>query len=191
MGCFFSIREQLLYQLRIATMHAATFSSRPAWIDRCILAGAGFFIFALAFSAVFDPRIRLLHFLQALIYVAVIWLTRRNSAWGYGAGFFIAILWNYTNLFITTFVRGGLSQLALFLHTGHLHRPDLLVAVIAAGGHFLLIAACLVGMIYLRPRFVHWLQFLAGGALAVSYFVLIIYTTGPQYIPLVGRVFHY
>jgi hypothetical protein len=32
------------------------------------MVGAGFFIFALLLSAVFDPKIRLLHALQALIY---------------------------------------------------------------------------------------------------------------------------
>ena len=84
-----------------------------AWINLCIRAGAGFFIFALILSAVFDPKIRLLHTLQALIYVAVIVLTRRENAWGFGAGFFIASLWNYTNLFVTTFVKGGLIELGV------------------------------------------------------------------------------
>ena len=83
----------------------------PRWIRVSILIGAGFFIFALILSAVFDPRIRLLHALQALIYVAVIVLTRRDSAWGFGAGTIISALWNYTNIFFTTFIRAGLVQL--------------------------------------------------------------------------------
>src|SRR5262245_41994841 len=113
--------------------------ANPVWVDRSILAGAGFFIFALVVSAIFDPKIRVLHTFQALIYVAVIVLTRRGSAWGFGAGCIIAALWNYTNLFITNFIRAGLQQLSTLLQTGQLHRPDLLIAVIAAGGHFLLI----------------------------------------------------
>ena len=47
-------------------------ATNPAWINASVLVGAGFFIFALIVSAVFDPTIRLLHMLQALIYVAVI-----------------------------------------------------------------------------------------------------------------------
>jgi len=35
-----------------------------------------------------------------------------------------------------------------------------------------------------------WAQFAAGGALAVLYFAAIILTTGPQYVPLLKRVFH-
>jgi hypothetical protein len=155
-----------------------------------ILVGAGVFIFALALAAVFDPKIRLLHFLQALIYVAVILLTRRNSAWGYGAGAIIAALWNYTNLFVTNFVSGGMHQLAVLLKTGHLQRPDLLVAVIAAGGHFLLLAACLAGFFYLRPHARPWIRFVSGGLLAVSYFVIIIIAAGPQYVSLLRRTFH-
>lgn len=76
------------------------------------------------------------------------------------------------------------------MQTGHLPRPDLIVAVLAAGGHFLMIAACLVGFVLLRPKLTDWIRFPAGGVLAIVYFVLIIYTTGPQYVPLVRRIFH-
>jgi hypothetical protein len=53
--------------------------SNPAWINICVMAGASFLIFALFLSAVFDPKISLLH---ALIYIAVILLTRHEIAWG-------------------------------------------------------------------------------------------------------------
>jgi hypothetical protein len=69
------------------------------WPLAAIQAGAGLFIVALVISVLFDPAIWLLHTLQALIYVAVIVLARRNSAWGFGAGFTIALLWNSVNLF--------------------------------------------------------------------------------------------
>jgi hypothetical protein len=163
--------------------------ANPVWVDRSILVGAGFFIFALIVSAIFDPKIRVLHTFQALIYVAVIILTRRGSAWGFGAGCIIAALWNYTNLFITTFIKGGLHELSTLLQTGQLHRPDLLVAVIAAGGHFLLIIGCLAGFLRTRPGVRRWSEFIAGGVLAVAYFAAIIVTTGPQYIDLLKRVF--
>ena len=112
--------------------------TNPAWINTSVLVGAGYFLFALFLSAVFDPGIRLLHVLQALIYIAVIVLTRKISAWGFGAGCVIALFWNYINLFVTTFFKAGLQQLTILLQTGQLHRPDLLIAVIAVAGHFCL-----------------------------------------------------
>jgi hypothetical protein len=163
--------------------------TKPAWINVSILAGAGLFIFALIVSAVFDPTIRVLHVLQALIYIAVMILTRKNSAWGFGAGCVIAAFWNYINLFVTTFVKAGWQQLSTLFQTGQIHRPDLLIALIAAGGHFLLIIACLAGFLRMRPGGRQLGQFIAGGALAVAYFVVIIVTTGPQYIGLLKRVF--
>lgn len=171
-------------------MTRAIDAANSTWINVCIAAGAGFFIFALFLSAVFDPRIRMLHTLQTLLYIAVIVLTQQKSAWGFGAGFFIAVLWNYTNLFVTNFVRAGAQQFVILVTTGHLHRPDLLVALVAAGGHFLMIAACLAGFLRLRPRGVEWAKFVAGGVIAIGYFVGIIYTTGSQYIGLVRRIFH-
>jgi hypothetical protein len=163
--------------------------NNPAWVNTSILVGAGFFIFALFLSAVFDPKIRLLHTLQALIYLVVIVLTRRKSAWGFGAGCIIAAFWNYTNIFITTFIKAGLEQLSTLVRTGRLHQPDLLIAVIAAAGHFLLIIACLAGFFRLRPKARQWAQFIAGGVLAVAYFATIIIISGPQYIGLLKRIF--
>jgi hypothetical protein len=163
----------------------------PSWVNASISAGAGFFIFALALSAIFDPKIRVLHALQALIYVAVIALTRRQSAWGFGAGCIIAAFWNYTNLFVTTFIRAGLEQVSRLFRTGRLQRPDLFIAVIAAGGHFLLMIACLGGFLRTRPDLRRLGQFAAGGVLAVGYFALIITTTGPQYVGPLKRVFHF
>lgn len=163
--------------------------TQPLWISALIIAGAGFFLFALLLSAVFDPSIRLLHALQALIYIAVIVLTRRNNSWGYGAGCIIAGFWNYINLFVTTFIKAGLEQVSVLLQTGHLQRPDLLIAVVAAGGHFLLIIGCIAGFLRMRPTMRQWARFVAGGTLAVVYLVAIIVTTGPQYIGLLKRVF--
>ncbi len=162
---------------------------RSGWINASILAGAGFFIFALFLSAVFDPAIRVLHTLQAFIYVAVIVLTRKNIAWGFGAGCVIGAFWNYVNLFVTTFVKAGLEQTSILLQTGKMPRPDLLIAVVAAGGHFVLIIACLAGFLRTRPKARQWVEFWAGGTLAVGYFVGIVITTGPQYIGLLRRVF--
>jgi hypothetical protein len=117
----------------------------------------------------------------------IVW-TRAGSAWGFGAGCIIAAFWNYTNIFVTTFVKAGLQQISLLVRTGQLHRPDLLIAVITAAGHFLLIIACLAGFLRTRPGARRWGQFVAGGALAVGYFAAILVTTGPQYIGLLKRI---
>src|SRR5277367_1359131 len=71
------------------------FFSTEMWI----YVGAALFLVALLVSAIVDPELRVLHCLQALIYVVVIVLARRNSPWGYGAGFAIAIVWNGMNFF--------------------------------------------------------------------------------------------
>ena len=159
------------------------------WIYWSIVIGVGFFIFAPALSAFYEPRIRGLHALQALIYVVVVVLARRNSPWGFGAGLFISTFWNYINLFVTTFIRAGVEQLIGFFQTARITRPDLALSLIAATGHFLLIAACLAGFLRTRPQPRQWAQFVGGGILAIGYFIIIIITTGPQYIPLLRRVF--
>jgi hypothetical protein len=166
-----------------------TTRAESRWVRWSILTGAGLFIFALVLSAVFEPRIRVLHALQALIYVAVIVLTRRNSSWGFGAGCVIAAFWNYINLFVTTFIKAGVNQWIAFLQTGRIERPDLALSAFAAAGHFLLIAACLIGFLRTRPRARDWGQFVGGGVLAIAYLIAIIITTGPQYIGLLKRVF--
>lgn len=117
-------------------------------------------------------------------------LTRMQSGWGFGAGCIIAAFWNYINLFVTTFIKAGVQQFSILLRTGELPRPDLLIAVVAAAGHFLLIVACLAGFLRTRPELRRWGQFAGGGVIAVSYFALIIITTGPQYVGLLKRVFH-
>jgi hypothetical protein len=151
--------------------------------------GAGLFIFALFLSAVYEPQIRVLQSLQALIYIGVIVLAWRNSPWGYGAGFVISAFWNYTNLFVTTFIRAGVEQLIGFFDTGRIARPDLALSLIAATAHFLVIGSCLAGFVRQRPKAHEWGQFFGGGVLAVAYFILIIVIAGPQYIPLLRRVF--
>ena len=159
-------------------------------VEQLIVASSVTFIVILALAAVFDPSIRVLHFLEAFIYVAVIVLARRKSAWGYGAGCLFAAFWNWVNLVHTTFIKAGVLELARLLQTGHLRRPDLFIAVFAAAAHFVLIGACLVAYFQLRPRsFRDVVKFWLGGVLAIAYLVVIIVFTGPQYIPLMKRVF--
>ena len=60
---------------------------------------AGLFLVALAVSAVAVPQLRLLHLLQAFIYVAIVILARRNNVFALGAGFTIAVAWNCLEFF--------------------------------------------------------------------------------------------
>ena len=163
------------------------YQTAPPWTRFSVQAGAGLFIVALFVSAVFDPSIRVLHFLQALIYVAVIVLARRDNAWGLGAGCIIGAFWNYMNLFVSDFIATGLRELSRLLTAGEL-RPGQ-IAVVAATGHFLLIAGCLALFVRLRPGLKRWGQFFAGGVLAVGYLVLSVFTTGPQFVGILRRVF--
>ena len=163
---------------------------RDAWVQRLIVASCVLFIFVLALSAVFDASIRVLHLFQAAIYVAVVILARKRSAWGYGAGCLIAAFWNWTNLVHTNFIANGLRELSRALQTGQVTRPDQLIAVLAASAHFVLIFACLVGVSLIRPKS-SWdpARFLGGGVLAIGYFAGIIVLFGAQYVPLLRRVF--
>ena len=169
-------------------MHDAT--RMDAWIKWLIIASCVVFILVLILSAVFEPSIRVLHAFQALIYIAVIILAVRRSAWGYGAGCVIAAFWNWINLVHTTFIANGIRELSRLLRSGQIQRPDQLIAVVAATAHFVLIAFCLVGFARIKPK-TRWdfAKFLAAGLLAIGYFVGIIIAFGQQYVPLLRRVF--
>jgi hypothetical protein len=152
----------------------------PRWILVSIPIGAGLFIFALIGSAVIIPQLRLLHTLQALIYVAVVVSTRRNNAWGFGAGVIIAVAWNCLNLFVTHLIQAGAGQFWSLVRTGNLRQPDTLLVLVGGVAHFLLIISCMAGFLQLRPGAKLWGQFFAGGLLVLAYFALIIVTTAPH-----------
>jgi hypothetical protein len=150
------------------------------WTRVWIPIGAGLFIFALVGSAVAIPQLRLLHAFQALIYVAVIFLARRDSAWGLGAGVTIAVAWNSLQLLITHLIQAGAHELWIFVSTGQTHRPETLLVFVGGIGHFVLIVACLVAFRQLRPGKKEWWQFLGGGLLVLAYFGGIVATMLPR-----------
>lgn len=143
------------------------------WPLAAIQAGAGLFIVALALSVFLDPALWVLHTLQSLIYVAVIVLAQRDSVWGLGAGLTIALLWNAANLFATGFIAAGAEALRESIHTGHLAHPALLLILVGAGGHFLMIAGCLAGLLRRGPKLRQWAEFLGGAILIFSALLLI------------------
>jgi len=159
------------------------------WIHVSIDIAVGLFILALAISAFIVPQLRLLHVFQALIYVAVIVLTRRNSPWGFGIGVIIPTAWNCLNLFVTHLFQKGAVQFWSLMHTGqfwfllrngHVNRPETMVVTFAGLAHVLLIIACLAGFLQLHPRRKQWGQFIAGGIAALAYFAVIIAIAAPR-----------
>jgi hypothetical protein len=160
------------------------------WINACILLGSGIFVFGLVLSAVFAPEWRLLHALQALIYVAVVGLPRRRSAYGFGAGIGVAVFWNSIGIFWSTLFLEGIENLWDAMRTGSAPRPDLFLQLLAFGGHMLIIVACLVGFLRTRPGIRQWGQFAAGGVLVIGYLVAIVFAVGPpSAVTLFRRVF--
>ena len=155
-------------------------SGRARWGQVLIFIGVGLFLIALFFSALVVPRLRTLHFLQALIYVAVLITSMRNNIWAYGAGTCVALVWNSLNLFITKLFQAGIGQLVSFFRTGHVSRPDTLMVAVGGIGHFVLIAGCLAVFLSRPPSRKRWGQFFGGGLIAIAYFALIIILAAPR-----------
>jgi hypothetical protein len=152
----------------------------PRWIRLSILIGVLVFILALVGSAFVVPQLRVLHLLQALIYVAIILLTRRNSPWGFGIAVIISTAWNCLNLFVTHLFSTGATLLWSFIRTGHLVRPETVMVFIASLAHFLLVVACMAAFLRLRPGKRQWYHFFAGGLLVLVYMALIIIIAAPR-----------
>lgn len=147
--------------------------------------GSSLFVFILWLSAYFQPDIRRLHFFQAWMYVATVWLSLRRNRWGYFIGISAAGLWNYVNLFVNTFLRGGLEALADWVASGRLAHADRIVAVPAWIGNALVIAGCVWGYARLGDRSAKdWLRFPIAFALTTLFFLVDIALFQPRYLAL-------
>ncbi len=161
-------------------------SNAPQWL---ILLGASFFILVLAVSAYWEADIRWLHFFQAWMYLATIVLSFRRSRWGYFIGISAAGLWDYTNIFATTFLYNGLQRLSEWIHTGHLQRPDLLIAIPAWLSNFAVVVGCVWG--YSRLRDKSWSdvpRLVMTFALTTGFFALDMYLFQPRYLGIFPRL---
>ncbi len=67
-----------------------------------------------------------------------------------------------------------------FLRTGKAEHLEVMMVPIGAVGHLILMASCLAALIYRVQSARKWLKFVAGGALVLGYFVLIIAIARPQ-----------
>jgi hypothetical protein len=150
------------------------------WSRTWIPTGAGLFILALLGSAVAVPQLRWLHAFQALIYVAVILLGRRNNAMGLGAGTTIAVAWNSLEWLGPHLIQAGAHQFWSLMSTGHIRRLDTLMVFIGAIAHIVLLVACVAAFIQLRPKQKDWRKFLVGGLLVLAYFAAIVAVLRPH-----------
>jgi hypothetical protein len=160
----------------------------PQWL---ILVGGCAFIVVLAVSAVWEADIRWLHFFQAWMYVAAIGLSLRGSRWGYFIGLAAAGLWDYANIFATTFLANGLQQLVRWIQTGNLARPDLLIAVPAWFSNLLVVAGCVWA--YAREpekRLADVAGFLVTFALTTGFFAAAMALFQPRYLGIFARLLH-
>jgi hypothetical protein len=151
-------------------------SSTLTWIP----VGAALFIVALIVSALVVPQLRLLHFLQSLIYFAIVILAWRKSAWGYGAGITIGVAWNSLNLFVTHLMLAGVSVFWSFLQTGHVQHVETMMVPVGGIAHFIIIIACLAAF-YNQPKDnKKWWKFAGGAVLTIAYMALIIIIARPR-----------
>jgi len=167
----------------------------PEWL---VTIGAAVFIAVLYFSAAWEADIRWLHFFQSWMYMATIALALRHSRWGYFIGISAAGFWDYGNLFVTTFFANGMRELAGWISTGHLRRPDQLIAVPAFTSNLLVIVGCLWAYARLRNQPGNstqavgrdLLQFLLTFAATTGFFALSIALLQPRYLGLFRGALH-
>lgn len=160
----------------------------PEWL---ILIGGFFFIAMLGLSAVWEADIRWLHFFQAWMYIAAVVLALRGNRWGLFIGVSAAGLWDYTNVFATTFLANGLGQISQWLQTGKLARPDLLIAVPAWLSNLLVVVGCVWA--YSRrpsrsPGDVG--RFLIAFVLTTGFFAVDMALFQPRYLGIFPRLLH-
>lgn len=160
----------------------------PEWL---IVIGAICFIVVLAVSAAWEADIRWLHFFQAWMYIATIALTLRHSRWGYFIGISAAGFWDYGNIFVTTFFANGLAELSQWIHTGHLARPDQLIAVPAWFSNFLVLIGCLWAYARLPEKRARDIaHFLLAFALTSTFFAADMALFQPRYLGIFPRALH-
>jgi len=160
----------------------------PEWL---ILIGGCFFVLVLGISAVWEADIRWLHFFQAWMYIATMVLGLRRNRWGYFIGVSAAGLWDYANIFATTFFFNGLQQLPQWIHTGHLARPDLFIAVPAWFSNLFIVVGCAWAYSRLPTKSLgDAARFVIAFVLTTAFFALDMALFQPRYLGLFPRMLH-
>ena len=160
----------------------------PQWL---IAIGGGCFILVLTVSAIWEADIRWLHFFQAWMYIATIALSFRRNRWGHFIGTSAAGLWDYANIFATTFFFNGLQRLWQWIHTGHLERADLIIAVPAWGSNLMVIIGCVWAYGRLPKKSLGDVgRFLIAFILTTGFFALDMALFQPRYLGIFSRLLH-
>jgi len=148
------------------------------------------FIVILGIAAYWDRTIRVLHVFEALPYALAAMLCLRRHKFGYMLGAASGGFWLWTAGTLTTFVRNGFERVATLLRTGHVDRPDILIAAPAAcftGG---LVLFSLWG--YSRVQNKSWSDlglFVVAVGMVAGFFVAIFAAFAPQYLGMFRHLF--
>ena len=155
------------------------------------IGGAIIFIGVLFISAYWERDIRWLHFLQSWMYLAAIALMLRGSRWGYFIGTGAALFWDYVNVFVTTFLKNGLAQTHLLVHTGHMTRPDQFLSVPGWFGNLAVIVGSVVAYAATpRKQRGDVLRFGFASLATTLFFALTMYLCQPRYLALFPASLH-
>ncbi|PYJ86041.1 MAG: hypothetical protein DME70_08705 [Verrucomicrobia bacterium] len=156
-----------------------------------IVAGSSLFIFVLWLSAYLESDIRWLHFFQAWMYIAAVALSLRHSRWGYFVGVSAAGLWDYINLFVTSFFRSGLHWTFGWISSGQLQRLDQIVAVPGWIGNLLVIVGSIWAYLQMADkRRSDLARVVFAFVLTTAFFAAAIGICQPRYLPLFRAMLH-
>jgi hypothetical protein len=162
----------------------------PGHVIDALAAGcAAAFIVILGVSAYWDRTIRVLHVFESLPFIVAALLCLRQHKFGYMLGAASGAFWWMAGT-LTTFVRNGFERVAMLLRTGHVDRPDILIAAPAAcvtGG---LVVFSLWGDFRARNR--TWSDlglFVAAAGAVAGFFVAIFAAFAPQYLGMFKHLF--
>ena len=160
-------------------------------IDTLAAICATAFVVILGIAAYWDRTIRVLHLFESLPYVAAAALCLRQRKFGYMLGASAGAFWLWTAGTLTTFVRNGFERVSIMLRTGHVDRPDILIAAPAALATGGLVVFSLWGYSRLRDKSRSDVGlFVAATALVAGFFVAIFAAFAPQYLGMFKRILH-
>jgi hypothetical protein len=125
------------------------------------------------------------------MYIAAMALSFMGNRWGHFIGGSAAGLWDYTNIFVTTFFLNGLQQLSEWIHKGHLPCPDIFIAVPAWLANLLVIVGCLWAYARLpAKRYSDIVRFLIAFAGTTGFFAVDMAMFEPRYLAIFPRLLH-
>jgi len=162
---------------------------RGSVVDVLAAVCALIFIAVLGIAAYWDPTIRMLHVAEALPYAATAALCLRQRKFGYVLGVASGAFWLWMAGTLSGFVRSGFERLFMLIRTGHVDRPDVLIAAPAACATAGLVIFCLWGYFRLRNRSRRDFAMFAATLIGVAAFFVVIFAAfAPQYLALFKRV---